>query len=194
MFQRDQFRRSTACAAAAAVLALAPAAPALGSPGESARTGAATAAAGVPATFPLQAKSVAAHLSVRNRARLPKARLWASRVLSDVMDQPGGLTEVQNVSALHIRRTFRKRLGGESAVAGLRIAWRESRLLPNVVNTSNSNRTNDWGLFQLNDGGTLQHAGGQAGIAALRPRWNARAAVRLIEDVGWSPWGGMGSA
>jgi hypothetical protein len=193
MSQRAPFHRATA-GAAAAVLALVPAAPALGTPGESAQTEAAAAGAAVPATFPLQAKSLAAHLSARNRARLPRANVWAGRVLADVMDQPTGLTEVQNVSALHIRRIFRKHLGPESAAAGLRIAWRESRLLPNVVNTSNANRTNDWGLFQLNDGGTLQHAGGRPGASALRPRWNARAAARLIADVGWWPWGGMGSA
>ncbi len=183
--------RSAAIAAATAVmLTLAPPLPAadaaMGVAAESAQDRSRTEAAG----YPLQNRSLAHQLSARSRTRLPMAKRWAHRVLAAVMDQPGGLTEVQNVSALHIRRVFRNRLGGEAAKSGLRIAWRESRLLPNVVNTSNPNRTNDWGLFQLNDGGTLQHAGGTPGAAALRPKWNVRAAARLIADVGWWPWGG----
>jgi hypothetical protein len=174
--------------AAAALLVSGATVPASASPADEA--GVSARSAGLT-MYPLQARSVAAQLSARNRAKLPKANRWASRILAPVMDQPAGLTEVQMVSALHIRRIFRKRLGASAAKGALRISWRESRLLPNVVNDTNRNKTNDWGLFQLNDGGTLQYAGGVPGVSALRPKWNVRAAVRLIEGAGWAPWGGM---
>ena len=142
-------------------------------------------------TFPLQAGSTPAQLSARKQAKLPKTNLWASRVLAPVMDQPSGLMDVQVVSALYIKKVFRKKFDKAAADSALRISWRESRLLPNVVNDKNNNGTNDWGLFQLNDGGTLQYAGGTPGESALKPKWNVRAAARLIADVGWGPWGGM---
>lgn len=142
-------------------------------------------------TFPLQAGSTPAQLSARKQAKLPKINRWASRVLAPVMDQPSGLMDVQVVSALYIKKVFRKKFDKPAAESALRISWRESRLLPNVVNDKNTNGTNDWGLFQLNDGGTLQYAGGTPGTSALKPKWNVRAAARLITDVGWGPWGGM---
>ena len=142
-------------------------------------------------TLPLQKGSLPNQLSARKQSKLPKIQKWADRVLAPVMDQPNGLLEVQVVSAFHIKKVFRKRLGSAATESALRISWRESRLLPNVVNDKNTNGTNDWGLFQLNDGGTLQYAGGTPDVSALRPRWNVRAAARLISDVGWGPWGGM---
>ena len=142
-------------------------------------------------TFPLQTGSTPAQLSTRKQAKLPKIDRWANRVLAPVMDQPTGLMDVQVVSALYIRKVFRKKFDKAAAESALRISWRESRLLPNVVNDKNTDGTNDWGLFQLNDGGTLQYAGGTPGTLSLRPKWNVRAAARLISDVGWGPWGGM---
>ncbi len=62
----------------------------------------------------------------------------------------------------------------------------------------NRDGTRDWGLFQLNDGGTLQGALTRLGIhpssvrqaqlLALNPTINARAAQLIYRDRGWSPW------
>ena len=133
-------------------------------------------------------------LSDKAQAALPKVERRVVSVIGDAMDQEA-LMPVQVVSALYIKRAFRKSLGNAAFDSALRIAWRESRLLPNVVNDTNTNGTKDWGLFQLNDGGTLQFAGGAPGPDVLRPNWNARAAARIATisacAVGWGPWGGM---
>lgn len=141
-------------------------------------------------TYPMPPRSVPEQLTASVQAKLPALAAKSQRILGDDMDQ-SALMPVQVVSALYIQRAFRQRLGAAAWRSALRISWRESRLLPNVVNDTNSNGTNDWGLFQLNDGGTLQYAGGAPGTDVLRPRWNARAAARIVSDVGWSPWGGM---
>ena len=76
----------------------------------------------------------------------------------------------------------------------LRIAACESSLNPTATSPPNSNDTTDYGLFQFNDGGTLQtylRATGEdeSNIArALDPEWSARAAFLLWEDRGWQPW------
>ena len=99
--------------------------------------------------------------------------------------------DVQVVSAWHIHRVFRRQLGKAAWRSAIRIAWRESRLLPQVVNDKNRNDTSDWGLFQLNDGGTVQYTGNKPGTRVLHPRRNARAARYIVKTTGWWPWGGM---
>ncbi|MFN8126847.1 MAG: hypothetical protein U0R64_10125 [Candidatus Nanopelagicales bacterium] len=135
-------------------------------------------------------RAVPEELGAGARAKLPAIAERVPAILGDAMDQTA-LMPVQQVSALQIRRAFRHKFGNAAYRSALRISWRESRLLPNVVNDKNSNGTKDWGLFQLNDGGTLQYAGGEPGPDALRTRWNARAAARLVASNGWGPWGGM---
>ena len=71
------------------------------------------------------------------------------------------------------------------APRAIRIARCESGLNPRAVNSRNRNGTTDWGLFQLNDGGTMQ--------SVLRGSWsnpvhNSRAAYRLYRQRGWGPW------
>ena len=73
---------------------------------------------------------------------------------------------------------------GQRALA---IAWCESRLVPDAVGSRNTDGTHDWGVFQLNDGGTLQHLGGTP-QTALDPAWNVEAAKRLYDQVGFRPW------
>lgn len=141
-------------------------------------------------TYPLPPRAVPEQFAASVQAKLPALAAKTQGILGEAMDQTE-LMPVQVVSALHIKRAFRKSLGPAAWRSAVRISWRESRLLPNVVNDTNTNGTNDWGLFQLNDGGTLQYAGGTPGVDALRPRWNARAAARLVAEVGWGPWGGM---
>ncbi|MAT60147.1 MAG: hypothetical protein CMH41_00580 [Micrococcales bacterium] len=186
--KQQSIRAAVVAGAAALVLALLPISLGTGATAGAREQGQPSSAV---TTFPLQQGSVPGQLSARKQAKLPRMQRWANRVLAPVMDQPSGLLEVQIVSALYIKRVFRKRLGSAAADSALRISWRESRLLPNVVNDKNTNGTNDWGLFQLNDGGTLQYAGGTPDSSALRPRWNVKAAAKLIGDVGWGPWGGM---
>jgi hypothetical protein len=69
----------------------------------------------------------------------------------------------------------------------LALAWCESRLVPDVIGTRNRDGTHDWGVFQLNDGGTLQHLGGTP-QTALDPEWNVYAAKRLYDEKGFGPW------
>jgi hypothetical protein len=152
----------------------------------------APASVGVPAvrTYPLQHHSLPSELRPKAQAKLPKIATRVVELVGDDMDQDS-LLPVQMVSALHIRNAFRKPLGNDAWRSAVRIAWRESRLLPNVVNDKNRNKSEDWGLFQLNDGGTLQYVGGAPGTKAPQPRWNARAAARLVASQGWDPWGGI---
>lgn len=66
--------------------------------------------------------------------------------------------------------------------------------LRSVTSKPNGNGTRDHGLFQLNDGGTLQGLLGRAGAdpsniaLALDPAWNAKAAAELWKSRGWQPW------
>lgn len=142
-------------------------------------------------TYPMPPRAQPEQLSPSVQAKLPALAVKSQKILGDAMTDQTALMPVQVVSALHIQRAFRKQLGNAAWRSALRISWRESRLLPNVVNDTNTNGTKDWGLFQLNDGGTLQYAGGTPGQDSLRPRWNARAAAHLVAEVGWGPWGGM---
>lgn len=64
----------------------------------------------------------------------------------------------------------------------------------NVVSAPNRNGSRDWGVFQLNDGGTLQGLLSQTGLPsgvfapALDADWNVRAAAQLWRQRGWQPW------
>jgi hypothetical protein len=76
----------------------------------------------------------------------------------------------------------------------IRIANCESRLNPGSIGT-NDNGTRDYGLFQFNDGGTLQgwlRTTGEdpTNIAkALDPHWAARAAaMKVARDGNWGQW------
>lgn len=51
----------------------------------------------------------------------------------------------------------------------------------------NRNGTVDYGLFQLNSGGTMQSLGITA-AQALEPQANIDAAYRLFKRRGWQPW------
>lgn len=78
------------------------------------------------------------------------------------------------------------------------VARGESGLNPSSVGERNSDGTRDWGLFQLNDGGTLQGALTAIGhkpksllharTMALDPNLNIKAAVWLFKQRGWAPW------
>ncbi len=67
-----------------------------------------------------------------------------------------------------------------------------------IVGETNSDNTTDYGIFQLNDGGTLQSALRRIGVPftstadaaakAMDPTINISAAAAIYEDRGWAPW------
>jgi hypothetical protein len=63
----------------------------------------------------------------------------------------------------------------------------ESTLGRNQIGPKNRNGTQDFGVFQMNNGGTLQSLGGTRSLA-LNVEWNIRAAARLKERSGWTRW------
>ena len=68
----------------------------------------------------------------------------------------------------------------------VKVAYCESRLHVNSV-SHNRDGSSDLGLFQLNNGGTMQRlkvSPASAKIATV----NANAAYRLYKDRGWEPW------
>lgn len=68
----------------------------------------------------------------------------------------------------------------------------------NAISRANQNGSRDWGVFQLNDSGTLQTALRAIGIGfantqqaqqlAMDPEINVRAARWLWSVRGWGPW------
>lgn len=75
----------------------------------------------------------------------------------------------------------------------IRVARCESGLNTIAVGGPNSNGTLDFGVFQFNDGGTLQAYLPGPNLAAkidnsLRSDENIHAALALFRDRGWQPW------
>lgn len=68
----------------------------------------------------------------------------------------------------------------------------------NVVGAANGNGTRDYGVFQINDGGTLQAALNRIGVSyasvtdartkAMDPEINVRMARAIWNSRGWQPW------
>jgi hypothetical protein len=68
----------------------------------------------------------------------------------------------------------------------------------NRVSKPNTNGTRDFGVFQINDGGTLQAALRAVGVSsssiadarkkALKPELNVRMARAIWDSRGWQPW------
>lgn len=75
---------------------------------------------------------------------------------------------------------------GPAAAHARRIVACESSWNPGAKHRNRHGRT-DYGLFQLNDGGTL-HSLGLTRAQALDPVANVRAAHRLYLRRGWKPW------
>lgn len=88
-----------------------------------------------------------------------------------------------------IRKYFPQTQWGEAAA----VAKCESGMA-NVRSAPNSNGSKDWGVFQLNDGGTLQGLLAQFGYdttefrRAMNADWNVKAAALLYSQRGWQPW------
>ena len=98
--------------------------------------------------------------------------------------------ETEPALAGHVTRDavaaeIRTEFAGDAQHA-LAVADCESGLDPHATHR-NRNGTVDYGVFQLNSGGTLQSLG-LTPRAALDYRTNIRAARRLQLRRGWSPW------
>ena len=99
-------------------------------------------------------------------------------------------------NALRVWNAFRD-LGTSEASNAVTIAFCESSLKAGASN-SNENGSSDYGLFQLNDSGTLQKLfkelvgyapnQKQAYDAAMWSTWNIKAARELYNQRGWAPW------
>lgn len=93
-----------------------------------------------------------------------------------------GLSKIQATTVLAIRHHFGSKLFSKA----VRIAWCESRLNPTATNR-NRNGTTDHGVFQINDGGTMQGLGINR-VQAMQLDTNVNAAKKLYDDRGWQPW------
>ena len=93
-----------------------------------------------------------------------------------------GLSKKQAMIVLEIKNNFGDKLF-RKAVA---IAWCESRLNSTAFN-KNRNGSADRGVFQLNDGGTMQGLG-ITSKEAYDFYANIRAAKALYNNRGWQPW------
>lgn len=131
----------------------------------------------------------AARAGAKPQARAPKPRSSKPHVHTHVhphvharVDEEPVTTSASRPYEDLIRAVWPRRLEAEA----IAIARCESSLR-NVTSRPNRNGSRDHGLFQLNDGGTLQELGGTISLARS-PAWNVRAALRLYERWGWQPW------
>lgn len=76
---------------------------------------------------------------------------------------------------------------GKHGDAAVRVAHCESRLTARAVGGPNKDGTYDYGVFQLNNGGTMQGLGLRK-REALDAATNIDAAYRLWKRRGWQPW------
>lgn len=98
-----------------------------------------------------------------------------------------GLSKLQAHTVVAIRKHF----GANLFRKAVRVAWCESRLNPTATNR-NTNGTTDHGVFQINDGGTMQGLGINRS-QAMQLDSNVSAAKKLYDDRGWQPWVCSGS-
>lgn len=92
-----------------------------------------------------------------------------------------------------VKKNFPKdQIGNAMAVAQCESGQRS------IIGDTNPDGTTDWGVFQLNDAGTLQGSLRTIGVsfadtkaaqvAALNPVINVKAAGAIYRDRGWAPW------
>ncbi|MGB8021997.1 MAG: hypothetical protein WCF04_12270 [Candidatus Nanopelagicales bacterium] len=111
---------------------------------------------------------------------------------SSTKPSTGAATSTEEVLSL-VRKFFpTEEVGNAMAVSRCESGHR------NVVGARNSNGTRDYGIFQINDGGTLQAALRRVGVSysstsqardhALDPLTNVRMAAVIWQSRGWQPW------
>jgi hypothetical protein len=111
--------------------------------------------------------------------------------------QPLPTAKTQAVSLKTTKDLVGKYFPAKQAGNAVAVARGESGLT-NATGAVNTDTTIDWGLFQLNDGGTLQNALDGIGVdytnvrqaqkLALNPDVNVRAAAWIWRSRGWAPW------
>lgn len=99
------------------------------------------------------------------------------------LNSPGSVT-LSKVSAATVQAQIRS-VFGSAATTALAVARCESSYNEIAVNRNSSSR--DLGVFQLNDGGTLQGLGGTR-AQALHYVSNISLAHTLYLQRGWQPW------
>lgn len=80
-----------------------------------------------------------------------------------------------------VARSFGEHAGAARHIIACESSWNHR------ATHRNRNGTVDYGLFQINSGGTLQSLGLSA-ASALDPQANIDAAYRLFRRRGWQPW------
>jgi peptidoglycan hydrolase-like protein with peptidoglycan-binding domain len=100
------------------------------------------------------------------------------------LDSPGSVN-LNTASASQVQSMINSTFGSAAPTA-LRVARCESSYNEIAINR-NTNGTRDYGVFQLNDGGTLQGLGGNA-HSALYASSNISMAHTLYLQRGWQPW------
>jgi len=130
-----------------------------------------------------------------NKITAPVVKVNYTKIMSKINLAKNLKATNQILSSVEKTKDVKRILNAEEIVryfpaplvpAALKIAICESSLITNAKN-KNSDGSRDWGVFQLNDGGTLQHLGGNISYA-LNPKWNVQAAYRLYQSRGWEPW------
>jgi hypothetical protein len=106
--------------------------------------------------------------------------------------RPGPSIHTAAVLALIVEHFPADQIGNAMAVARCESGH------SNAIGAANANGTRDWGIFQLNDGGTLQGALRRIGVSfdttvdaqqlALDAETNVRAARDIYDSRGWAPW------
>jgi hypothetical protein len=116
----------------------------------------------------------------------------ASAPTRTISYRPGPSIHTEAVLALVVEHFPADQIGNAMAVSRCESGH------SNAIGALNSNGTRDWGVFQLNDGGTLQAALQRIGVAyastaeaqrlALDAETNIRAARSIYDSRGWAPW------
>lgn len=106
--------------------------------------------------------------------------------------QPGQSIHTREVLALVVKYFPADQVGNAMAVSRCESSH------SNAIGALNSNGTRDWGVFQLNDGGTLQAALTRIKVSfngtqdaqrrALDAETNVKAARAIYDSRGWAPW------
>lgn len=101
------------------------------------------------------------------------------------LNSPGGVN-LNTVSSAQIQAMIRQVFPDSLEAKAIRVATCESGLNEIAIGR-NTNGSRDYGVFQFNDGGTLQPYLGTT-AHALSAGQNISAAYRLYQARGWQPW------
>ena len=117
--------------------------------------------------------------------------------LADSASSGGGVPSGRSTNAAEVLRLVRKNFPADQVGNAMAVSRCESGH-GNRVSKPNGNGSRDFGIFQVNDGGTLQAALKRIGVPfsnisqarekALNPALNVRMARAIWDSRGWQPW------